>query len=261
MGSKPEEIALGANLDRFSIPTLPVGSQVKINILSTWGDKHYVGMSGLEFFDINGNPLKLKSAKDQIKADPPDINILEGYGKDPRTVDKLMDGVYLTCDDLHEWLAPYTESRDHMISIDFKEKYSFAMIRIWNYNKSRIHSFRGAKLIQIYIDDKIVFAGEIKKAPGTLKAAEKHCEYIMFTEDEGIIKKIEKNDWMNSFNFSDLEEKTDNLEVSLLMERPKTASKRFDPSELKQLSKLKDGAFSELDRPFTSAKIEEYENL
>ena len=79
----------------------------------------------------------------------------------------------------------------------------------------------------------------------------------MFTEDEGIIKKIEKNDWMNSFNFSDLEEKSENLEVSLLMERPKTASKKFDPAELRQLAKLKDANFLELDRPFTSAKTEE----
>ena len=46
------------------------------------------------------------------------------------------------------------------------------MIRIWNYNKSRIHSFRGAKDIMIMLDKKTVFQGEIKKAPGVLKGSE-----------------------------------------------------------------------------------------
>jgi hypothetical protein len=42
------------------------------------------------------------------------------------------------------------------------------MIRIWNYNKSRIHSTRGVKLVKIALDDETIFQGEIKKAPGLL---------------------------------------------------------------------------------------------
>jgi hypothetical protein len=40
------------------------------------------------------------------------------------------------------------------------------MIRIWNYNKSRIHSYRGARLVTCTLDNKIIFKGEISKAPG-----------------------------------------------------------------------------------------------
>lgn len=53
--------------------------------------------------------MKIDNPKAQIKAIPPDINILPNYGKDPRTVDKLVDGTYLTSDDLHVWLAPFTK--------------------------------------------------------------------------------------------------------------------------------------------------------
>jgi len=41
----------------FTIPTLPKGQLLRIEISSTWGDSHYVGLSGLEFFDENGKPF------------------------------------------------------------------------------------------------------------------------------------------------------------------------------------------------------------
>lgn len=54
-----------------------------------------------------------------ITADPSSVNVLPGYGNDPRTCDKLLDGVYRTCDDLHVWLAPFTKGCEHNINIDF----------------------------------------------------------------------------------------------------------------------------------------------
>lgn len=85
----------------FPIPLLPSGQVLSINILSTWGDVHYVGLSGLELFDSSGVPVCFDSHKDSITAEPADINVLPDYGTDPRTVDKLLDGTHLTCDDLH----------------------------------------------------------------------------------------------------------------------------------------------------------------
>ena len=40
------------------------------------------------------------------------------------------------------------------------------MIRIWNYNKNRIHSYRGVRYLQITLDDEIIFRGEIQRAAG-----------------------------------------------------------------------------------------------
>ena len=92
-----------------------------------------------------------------------------GYGTDPRTVDKLVDGTHFTNDDFHAWLTPFTQGEDHTISITLPATKQISMIRFWNYNKSRIHSFRGARLLTCHLDNKLIFKGEISKAPGNTK--------------------------------------------------------------------------------------------
>ena len=58
------------------IPDLPKCNALEFKIFSTHGDRHYVGLAGLEFFESNGKLIKCES----IAADPPDINILPEYG-------------------------------------------------------------------------------------------------------------------------------------------------------------------------------------
>jgi hypothetical protein len=55
---------------------------LKFNILTTWGDLNYLGLAGIEVFDMNGLPISVQ----RISACPPDINVLPGYGNDPRVV-------------------------------------------------------------------------------------------------------------------------------------------------------------------------------
>jgi protein JBTS26 len=120
---------------------------------------NYVGLTGIEIFDNKGNSIQIDEAK--ISACPPDINILPGYGGDPRTIDKLVDGHYFTNDDLHVWLTPFTAGDDHTITIEFPFFTTISMIRVWNYNKSRIHSYRGARLVTCELDGETIFRGEI----------------------------------------------------------------------------------------------------
>ena len=50
-------------------------------------------------------------------------------------------------------------------------------IRIWNYNKSRIHSYRaGRRFVEVSLDDCFIFRGEIAKAPGILNGSEESAE-------------------------------------------------------------------------------------
>lgn len=60
---------------RFEIPRLPEGKELIINIKSTWGDRHYVGMNGIEVFTVDGTLAKIKA----IRANPKDINVLPEY--------------------------------------------------------------------------------------------------------------------------------------------------------------------------------------
>ncbi len=53
--SSPEAIT-AASVDNFSIPELPIGKVLVFNILTTWGDKYYVGLTGIEVFTASGEP-------------------------------------------------------------------------------------------------------------------------------------------------------------------------------------------------------------
>ena len=66
---------------------------------------------------------------------------------------------------------------------DFDKDVTIAMIRIWNYNKSRIHSYRGARYIEISLDRRLIFKGEIQRAPGATLGPEACSECVLFTMD------------------------------------------------------------------------------
>ena len=47
-----------------------------IDILSTWGDRFYVGLSAIEMFDERAQLIALDDVHKQVTADPADINVL-----------------------------------------------------------------------------------------------------------------------------------------------------------------------------------------
>jgi hypothetical protein len=51
-----------------------------------------------------------------------------------------------------------------------------SFLPFWNYNKSRIHSYRGARFVEVSLHDCFIFRGEIAKAPGILNGSEESAE-------------------------------------------------------------------------------------
>jgi hypothetical protein len=47
------------------------------------------------------------------------------------------------------------------------------------------------------LDNQYIFSGEIKQNLGSAEDADRHCEYILFTESAQIIKKINDKDWVS----------------------------------------------------------------
>lgn len=43
----------------FIIPELPAGKHLKVTILTTWGDKYYVGLNGIELFGEDGKIIQV----------------------------------------------------------------------------------------------------------------------------------------------------------------------------------------------------------
>lgn len=85
----------------------------------------------------------------------------------------------MSCDDSHCWLAPFTPGDRHVISIELDGPVELGMLRLWNYNKSRVHSSRGARLVEICLDGVTIFRGEVARAPGTTEDAPFFAESIL----------------------------------------------------------------------------------
>ena len=66
------------------------------------------------------------------------------------------------------------------------------MVRLWNYNKSRIHSYRGVRYAEMTLDNRAIFKGEIRRATGG--TSDDCSECILFTTDEETLRRIEQND-------------------------------------------------------------------
>ena len=208
----------------FDFPILPKGKDLIINIKSTWGDRHYVGLNGIEVFSKSGSLIKINN----IQAHPSDINVLPEFAGDPRVVSNLIDGCYLTRDDLHLWLTPFTDQGDHFIELEFEDEMEIAMIRIWNYNKSRIHSTRGARFVEMALGGKLIFIGEIARASGVLSNEDPYGDTILFTTDENILTLVATND----FTYEVDDDDEDFLMTSgIFGERPKTADKTDQSTE------------------------------
>ncbi|XP_050539248.1 katanin-interacting protein-like isoform X2 [Daktulosphaira vitifoliae] len=175
----------------FIIPELPSGTELKFDITSTWGDQHYVGLNGIEIFNDEGLLINIL----KIWADPSDINVLPEYTSDPRVVQNLIDGINLTRDDMHLWLTPFTPGGHHYVYFKFDKTQTVAMIRIWNYNKSRIHSYRGVKNMKIYLNSQLIFLGEISRASGGIVGCpDAFGDTILYTLNDEILENIAMHD-------------------------------------------------------------------
>ncbi len=209
-----------------AIALFPRGRVLEIQILTTWGDPHYVGLSGIEYFDREGLPIRLSG--DQLEAS--DINVLEGYGSDPRVVSNLADGYNCTCDDMHAWLAPFGGNDPHVkknvIRVDFKSLKTLSMVRVWNYNKSRTHSYRGARRVRMRFDGRVIFDGEIRKAPGQIEGADTSAEVILFCMDLAVLANIEAHDAVAAFAADSTASVLAQLEGHNSRQRPLTAENK-----------------------------------
>ena len=85
---RPPVPALLTNAPQKPKPGQPVpeGRIVKIEILSSWGDMFYAGMTGLEILDQNMKEIPIDPS--QIFANPRDMNSIPGHSGDYRTLEK-----------------------------------------------------------------------------------------------------------------------------------------------------------------------------
>ncbi|KAL0218459.1 hypothetical protein P9112_004112 [Eukaryota sp. TZLM1-RC] len=167
------------------IPSLPKASSITFYLHSTHGDAHWVGLSGIELFDGEGRLIKVES----VEASPACVD-----ESDPRQPINLIDDCPRSTSIFHQWLAPFTG--DNQIILTIPESF-VSLIRIWNYNASRIHSNRGVKSCSVYCGDSLVFSGEVAQAEGKIVGAKALAEVLLFAHpeaDKNLLQLLAKND-------------------------------------------------------------------
>uniref|UniRef100_K1QNE3 KATNIP domain-containing protein n=1 Tax=Magallana gigas TaxID=29159 RepID=K1QNE3_MAGGI len=143
------------------------GKSLQLNFTDTWGDLHYLGLTGLEILGKDGEALPV--SLDMMQASPSDLHHLPGHESDDRTLDKVINGNNVTCSDENMWLIPFNEGQNHELTITFSQALMMAGLRVWNYNKSPEDTYRGAKTVHVQIDGKQVSPPDgylIRKGPG-----------------------------------------------------------------------------------------------
>ena len=96
---------------------------------------------------------------------PHSVNDLPEVKGDPRTPDKLVDGVNDTYDDAHMWLAPFARG-SNLLSISLtsvqRGGQRIGALRLWNYAKT---AARGVRHFAVYIDGALLYQGSLRPAP------------------------------------------------------------------------------------------------
>ncbi|KAF7492974.1 Uncharacterized protein SSS_02119 [Sarcoptes scabiei] len=166
-----------------------IGNELIIIMLENWGDKNFLGLNGIEILDRFGNRPAIKK-----------ISLENQYSQtieiDSGNLQRLIDNTYRTHDDAHIWQHRIGEtSLPVQIRLRFERITTIALIRIWNLNKSRVHSYGGVRLVKFLLDDQTIFFGEIAKANGNLNGSlENFGDTILFTTDDDVLEQISHQD-------------------------------------------------------------------
>ncbi|VDN05821.1 unnamed protein product [Thelazia callipaeda] len=169
----------------FSIPELPEGQVLRFVLYTSWDDPHFIGINTIELFNVFGEQPEINQMKTNAKITQGSLD----------NVFKSRDADLSTNDPGKMWSARYDDLFEPVyIEICLEKKESIAMIRIWNYNKSRVHALCGVHDLRIDLDSRMIFQGEISCAFTFDSKEEPMVDTILFTTDETILELIAEND-------------------------------------------------------------------
>ena len=133
-------------------------------------------------FDSEGAPILFK----EIKANQeytPSANLNNGMNLKGQSEDMFT--------------APWSKNTPVEIVFQFGKKYKISMARIWNYWTDKSSWKKGVKLLSFHLEDSLIFAGCIAHCTEGKGVQNRH-EFIMFTQDPGIVQKISDHDWLKA---------------------------------------------------------------
>ncbi|CAG9534229.1 unnamed protein product [Cercopithifilaria johnstoni] len=169
----------------FAIPELPRGKLFRFVLCSSWDDPHFIGLNAIELFNAVGERPLIDKMKTNANITRGSLdNVFKNGEANPST------------NDPHKmWSARYDNLTELLyIEIRLKEQENIAMIRIWNYNESRVHALCGVHDLRIELDGATIFQGEISCAFTFESEQEFMGDTILFTTNDTILELIAEND-------------------------------------------------------------------
>lgn len=130
---------------------------IKIILTSNHGDSKYIGLTGIQLINCNGENINIEQAR-SIGAMPKDINTVSYNNGDPRIFENIFNMINETADDNYMWLTlinnnlASSQSYPPYIEIVFDEPQLLSNIKVWNYNKPD-ELDKGVKSIDVIFDD------------------------------------------------------------------------------------------------------------
>ena len=110
------------------------GQVLQIVLTENWGDPSSIGLTGLAMLTSSGEALQLRG--EQISSE------IEGQRSDSE-MERLLDGVNVTCDSEHMWVVPFDSSQPPSLTLSLGTPTHITGIVVWNYNASVEDSYRG----------------------------------------------------------------------------------------------------------------------
>ena len=200
----------------YLAPVHPRGHVIRLRLLSSWGDPHYLGLDALQLFGPGGAPLPIccgaaaevvaataaACAVLRVHASPSDINVLPHVLVDPRTVDKLFVPAAAHASapppaarkaSADVWLAPWQPEQVNELCFYSDTPISLAMVRALNYSKT---AARGVRDFELLVDDLLVYQGQLRPADadvavGTASASSAGPQWqsILFTDEPELLRR------------------------------------------------------------------------
>ena len=142
-------------------------NKIRFIISSNYGHHKYVGLTGIELFNVKGEPINIESAL-TIGALPKDLRTLYNDEKDNRIFENVFNKINNTNDSDNMWVTKLKKNNPlPFIELYFKEKLRISKIRIYNYNE-RDKLNIGAKTIELYLDDEYYNTIYLKQGTGEI---------------------------------------------------------------------------------------------
>ena len=179
-------------------------NKIRFIITSNYGHHKYVGLTGIEFFNVKGESINIETAL-TIGALPKDLRTIYNDEKETRIFENVFNKINNTNDCDNMWVTKLKKNNPlPYIELYFKDKLRLSRIRIYNYNE-RDKLNIGAKTIELYLDDEYYNTIYLKQGIG-----ETAFDFIKVKNNKNIFKKYnENNEMIYGLDDSDIDDNED----------------------------------------------------